>query len=118
MFVELPSEAKKLKPHIEKVFSKHGFTLSKKDSARYKLVVRLGLDDPMELSQGRLAVRYNFEIELLDTQENKTVFPFAFEGKETHFDMGSVKNKIFKTLEKKAMDDFASSFAKFATAGQ
>ena len=118
VFVDVPSEAKKLKPHIEKVFSKHSFTLSKKDSARYKLVVKLDLDDAKELSQGRLAMRYNFEIELLDTQENETVFPFAFEGKETHFDIGGVKNKIFKTLEKKAMEEFASSFARFATTEQ
>lgn len=115
VFVAVSPEAQKLKPHIEKVFSKYSFTLSKKDSVRYRLLVRLDLDEPIELSQGRMSMRYNLEIELVDNAENETILPFAFEGKETHFDMGSVKNKIFKTLEKKAMDEFYLSFAKFAS---
>lgn len=115
IFVETSLDTKKLKPHFEKFFSQHGFTLSKNSSARYRLSVQLELSDPLELSKGRLAIRYNLAIELFDTRQNKTLFPFIFDGKETHFDERSVKSKIFKTLEKKAIDEFATSFAKFAS---
>ena len=115
IFVDVDADSKKLKPHLEKIFSKHSFTLSKESSARYRLSIHLEMDEPAELSGGRLAIRYNLTVELFDTEQDETVLPFAFEGKETHFDVKSVKSKIFKTLEKKAMDEFASSFAKFAT---
>ena len=117
IFVDIAPEAKKLKPYLEKVFSKHGFTLAKSSSARYKLSVALELDDPLEFSKGRIAIRYNFAIDLFDATQNETVFPFAFEGKETHFDVNSVKSRIFKALEKKAIEEFATSFARF-TSGQ
>ena len=118
IFVDISPDAKKIKPHFEKIFSKYSFTLSKDSSARYRLSIQLELDEPIELSQGRMAIRYNLAIELFDTKQDETVFPFAFEGKETHFDVNSVKNKIFKTLEKKALDEFAISFAKFAASGR
>lgn len=114
IYVDASPEAKKLKPHIEKLFSKHNFTLSKDSSARYKLVINLELDDPMELSKGRIAIRYSLQIELFDTKQDETVLPFALEGKETHFDVNSVKSKILKALEKKAVEGFSEAFAKFA----
>lgn len=115
IFVDVSSEAKKLSSHVEKVLSKYGFTLSKNSAARYKLTVQLDFDEPLQLSGGRLAMRYNLIIELFDTFQCETVLPFAFEGKETQFDEASLKTKIFKALEKKAINEFAFAFNSFVS---
>jgi len=115
IYVEASPEAKKLKAHVENVFSKHNFTLAKDSSARYKLAIELELDDLVHLSGGRISMRYNLTIELLDSLAGKTVLSLPFEGKETQFEEGALKSKILKTLEKKAINEFASSFKRFAS---
>ena len=106
-------DASSLQPIFEKVFSKRGFSVSKDGNSRYVLNVVLELEEPEELSRGRVSIHYNLQVELLDTVLDETILPFNLDGRETMFNEKATKNKIFKNLEKKVKNEFDVSFAKY-----
>lgn len=105
----------KLKSAFAKVFTTAGFTLSSPDTSRYSMAVTLDTTNEKIPGNNKVVLRYSLAASLMDHISGETLLPFSLSGREVHLNKESAELKMFKTLDKKIMENFQAAFEEYVT---